>query len=244
MAGVHGQQDGHLMAPVQHRIALVVVLAVTSGATDAIGFLALGGSFTSVMTGNLVLMGVAIGDADASLAVSVGSAIISFVVGAAVGARIAGKAKPGDPVWPSAITRALEVELSLLSVYAVVWWMVGPDGASGWVMGMLMLNACALGLQSSAIQRFGISGLSTTYLTGTLTSVVISLVSGGTWRSVRRSVALLAALVVGALLGTVLLRFAPVAMPLLQLLTVAAVLVVVYAKRRTDSVSRTPVPVG
>jgi predicted benzoate:H+ symporter BenE len=39
------------------RDAAAVALAVTSGATDAISFIVFGGAFTSVMTGNLVLLG-------------------------------------------------------------------------------------------------------------------------------------------------------------------------------------------
>jgi uncharacterized membrane protein YoaK (UPF0700 family) len=39
------------------RNAAAAALAVTSGATDAIGYLALGHVFTSAMTGNLTLLG-------------------------------------------------------------------------------------------------------------------------------------------------------------------------------------------
>jgi len=41
----------------QFRDVGVFLLATMSGATDAIGFIALGGAFTSVMTGNMVLFG-------------------------------------------------------------------------------------------------------------------------------------------------------------------------------------------
>src|SRR6185369_17222366 len=46
------------------RHALILALAVNAGATDAIGFLALGGAFTSVMTGNLVLFGISAAEGD------------------------------------------------------------------------------------------------------------------------------------------------------------------------------------
>lgn len=39
------------------RAVLVVLLAVNSAYLDAVGFLALGAAFTSVMTGNMVLLG-------------------------------------------------------------------------------------------------------------------------------------------------------------------------------------------
>src|SRR3954447_10511837 len=82
------------------RQTLVVTLAVVSGATDAIGLLALGGAFTSVMTGNMVLLGVAASSAEGALAASSGLAILAFCAGAALGARLAGIPAAGDPVWP------------------------------------------------------------------------------------------------------------------------------------------------
>jgi uncharacterized membrane protein YoaK (UPF0700 family) len=209
------------------RARLVVVLAVTSGATDAIGFLALGSAFTSVMTGNMVLLGVGAADRDGALLLACTVAILSFVAGAAVGARIAGEAQPGDAVWPRAVSIALWVELALFAAFAAGWWLLGsaPDGT--WLLPLLGLNAAALGLQSSAIQRFGVSGLSTTYLTGTLTTVTIRLSRGQGLRTVGHALTILAGLVVGAGIGTVLVRLAPVAVPAVQLVPVLGVLVAV-----------------
>ena len=191
-----GRRD-HVLVPTsdraigaRHRRArLVVVLAVTSGATDAIGFLALGSAFTSVMTGNMVLLGV--GAADRRPA------------GRRPGPRRdrqlhapAPRSAPGppatahadDPVWPRPVTTALTVELVLFAVFAAWWWAPGsaPDAAVR-SLPLLALNAAALGMQSSAIQRFGVSGLSTTYLTGTLTTVVIRLTQRKGLRTVGHS---------------------------------------------------------
>src|SRR5699024_8537133 len=96
---------------------------------------------------------------------------------------------------------------------------------------LLAASAAALGLQSSAIQRFGVSGLSTTYLTGTLTTVVIRLTTGHGFRAVRHSAVILLGLIVGAGLMGVLIAVAPVLVPLLLVLTVGAVLAVVLVRR-------------
>jgi hypothetical protein len=93
------------------RQTLVVALAVVSGATDAIGLLTLGGAFTSVMTGNLVLLGVSASSADGLLAIASGGAILAFCAGAALGARLAGGPTAGDRIWPRAVTVGLAVEL-------------------------------------------------------------------------------------------------------------------------------------
>ncbi|MBO9521544.1 MAG: DUF1275 family protein [Nocardioidaceae bacterium] len=223
------------------RSGLVLLLALTSGATDAIGLLALGGSFTSVMTGNLVLMGVAGAEGDGSLALHTAGAIVGFVLGAAVGSFVARTPQTGDGIWPVAVTRAMLLEAALLALYAVVWWATGHgDHAAFLVTPMLFVNAMALGLQSSAIQRFGVSGLSTTYLTGTLTTVVIRLVHGHGLRAVSHSLGLLGGLVLGACLGAFAVHHAAVLVPLVQLVPLVVVLAVVLVRART----REPVPVG
>lgn len=207
------------------------MLAVTSGATDAIGFLALGSAFTSVMTGNMVLLGVGTANRDAALLLSCAVAILTFVVGAAIGARVAGSAAAGDAVWPKAVSIALWIELALFAGFAALWWVLGSEPDPSWLLTMLGLNAGALGLQSSAIQRFGVPGLSTTYLTGTLTTVVIRLTSGHGLRNVGHSMIILLGLVVGAGIGSLLVGHASAAVPAVQLVTVLGVLVVVRFSR-------------
>ena len=212
---------------------LVVVLAVLSGATDAIGLVALGGAFTSVMTGNLVILGVSASTTDAALAIASGGAIVAFCIGVYLGARIAGSARAGDAVWPRAVTVGLVVELVLLTGYAVGWWI--SDGEPGTVLTQVLLfvMAGALGIQSSTVQRFGVNGLSTTYLTGTLTTVVMKLAGGKGLREVQGSLQILLGLVVGAAAGAGLIEVAPVLAPVLQLGCLAAVIVVaVVATRR------------
>ncbi len=156
----------------RRRHTLVVMLTFVTGCADATGFLALGGAFSSVMTGNMVLLGLSAGHTEAALAINSGSAIISYIVGVLLGAHIAGAAVSSDPVWPRQVTRALTAESVILLVFLLVWEVTlghrSPDAA----LGLLMIAASALGIQSSAIQRFGVSGLSSTYLTGTLTTLI------------------------------------------------------------------------
>jgi uncharacterized membrane protein YoaK (UPF0700 family) len=212
---------------VARRHALVVVLAVVSGATDAIGFLGLGGAFTSVMTGNMVLLGLGGGTGDWTLVARAGLAIAAFVAGCVIGTRVAGEAQPGDGVWPPAVTRALRLQLAIFMLFAIGWEATGGHPSSTVELPLLTFNAIALGMQSSTTQRFGVSGLSTTYLTGTLTGVVIRLTSGHGYRQAVGSLQILAGLIVGALLGGALTRWAPAGAPLVQILGVGAVLVVV-----------------
>jgi uncharacterized membrane protein YoaK (UPF0700 family) len=217
----------------RRRDLAVVALAMVSGATDALGFLALGSAFTSVMTGNMVLVGIAVGTSDRSALGIVGTAIISYVVGAGVGARIAGSPQPGDALWPPAITRALLVELAMFAVFAVSWWRLHSDPPEGWFAVLLALNAVALGIQSSAIMRFGMSGLSTTYLTGTLTTLVVRIATGGKLGALWQPARILAALICGALVSAALVEHAR---PLAPAFQIALLLAVILGCRRLHRV--------
>jgi uncharacterized membrane protein YoaK (UPF0700 family) len=184
-------------------VALTMITgAMITGATDAIGFLLFGGAFTSVMTGNMVLLGVAGGRHELALALHTGAAFTGYAAGSYLGAHIAGHPADEQPTWPRAITRALVFEFALFVAIAC-WWELGNGHVTGRATyALLGINALALGVQSSTVIRFGIPGLSTTYLTGTLTQVFGTL----TRRShavPKRSVAVLLALVGGALLGAV-----------------------------------------
>src|ERR1700754_2840559 len=149
------------------RNGAAMCLAAASGGTDAIGYLGLGHVFTSAMTGNLALLGIALAHLDGVRIGRVLVSLICYMVGAAVGARIARTPEPGDPVWPQAITRALGGEAVFFAAYAVVWWTV-CTGSDDYVTGLLPgLGAIALGIQSSPMQRFGNAlGLNTTFVSG------------------------------------------------------------------------------
>jgi uncharacterized membrane protein YoaK (UPF0700 family) len=206
------------------RDRLVIALALVTGATDAIAFVSLGGVFTSVMTGNMVLLGMGLGRGEATVLEHTGIALAAFIAGTVLGARIAGAPRPGDAVWPGRLTVALATEFALFLAAAVCWWAVGskPHGAVQSVL--LMADALALGVQSSAVLRLNVSGLSTTYLTGTLTTLFQSLATNRRTAKSARPLGLLLALIAGAALGAVLAVRCPVATPLVALLILPGVM--------------------
>ena len=217
---------------VRRRERLVVMLAVVSGVTDAAGFIGLGGAFSSVMTGNMVLLGLAGGTGNGSLAARTGAAIIAFIAGCVVGGRVAGRHQQGQPVWPPAITLALGAELAVLCLYAVGLEAVGGHPGEVTKSALLACNAMALGIQSSAIQRFGVSGLSTTYLTGTLTTTIVHLASGRPASHVSLNLRLLAGLIAGAAVGGFLAFHAMRFTPLLQIGALGVVITLAMLARR------------
>jgi uncharacterized membrane protein YoaK (UPF0700 family) len=212
---------------------LLVLLAVNSGATDAVGFVALGGAFTSVMTGNMVLIGLSAAKADGAVALRSALAIVLFMAGCLIGSRIAGQPAQDDPLWPSQVTRALWIELAAFAVYAIGWWVTGSHPTGGVQLVLLGANAVALGVQSSAVLRFGVSGLSTTYMTGTLTTMMAALATGRHPRQVLPSAQIITGLIVGAAVATLLAIYVPVIAPLLQLVLVLGVIVTASMRSAT-----------
>jgi uncharacterized membrane protein YoaK (UPF0700 family) len=211
-AGAHRQRD-----------VLVVLLAVNSGFSDAFGYLMLGAAFSSVMTGNMVLFGLSLGTHNFALTLHTIVAIALFIAGCFVGTRLAGIAAPGSPVWPRSVTKALAVQLAVIAIYAIGFWVQRSHPDEGWQLVSLAWNAGALGIQSSAVQRFGVSGLSTTYLTGTLTQTVIRLASRRPVKEVGHSLWILGGLIAGGALGAVVAREVGWLGPLCQLLLLGGV---------------------
>ena len=207
----------------RRRHALVVTLTFATGSADAMGFLALGGAFSSVMTGNMVLLGLSAGAADAQLALTSGAAILAFVVGLLVGAHLAGSPRADDPVWPGRVTRALLVELTVLLAYLAGWEVSQGHRSEHVALTLLMLSAVALGIQSSAVQRFGVNGLSSTYLTGTLTNFIGDLAARRPHTTWLPRGQVLLALMTGAAVGALTTVHAPRLAPVLCVLPLGVV---------------------
>ena len=208
--------------PIAVRNGAAMFLAAASGATDAIGYLALGNVFTSAMTGNLALLGIALAHRDGERLGRVLVSLICYMAGAAIGARIARTPEPGDPVWPSAITRALAIEAVFFAAYAGVWWTVGA-GSDIYAKAVLLgLGAIALGIQSSAMQRFGNGlGLNTTFVSGALIKLVGQLATGHRLGDIRHHLLVLIGLVCGCFLGALMVLHAPTFAPAVPLVALA-----------------------
>jgi uncharacterized membrane protein YoaK (UPF0700 family) len=205
------------------RNGAAMALAAASGATDAIGYLSLGHVFTSAMTGNLVLLGISMGHRDGLRAGRVLVSLLCFAAGAGFGARVARTPQSDDPVWPRAVSTALAIEAPLFVAYATCWWVVGarPDFIAK--VALLGLGAVALGIQSSAMQRFG-AGLNTTFLSGSFIQLVGHLATGHRLRDAHHHLLVLVGLVGGGSLAALLVVHAPMFAPVVQLTGLAAAL--------------------
>jgi uncharacterized membrane protein YoaK (UPF0700 family) len=206
------------------------VLAVATGATDAITFTGLDETFSSVMTGNLVLLGVAAVRGDGAQALGLATAIVGFVVGVLAGGRLA-RPRPSE-TWPQEVTLALLIEAVVLVGFLAGWLLAGSAPTGGVRLVLLAAGSVAMGLQSGAVKAIGIPGLSTTYVTGTLVGVLTDL--AGARRPDPISVAVLVALVVGAASAILLSAASPALGPVLAPVVVVAVVGVAMVLGRRD----------
>jgi uncharacterized membrane protein YoaK (UPF0700 family) len=78
--------------------------------------------------------------------------------------------------WPPVVTHALAIEGLLLGVFTAVWSVTQTTRTSGITNILIVLAGLAMGIQSAAVRHLGVPGVATTYITGTLTSLVADLV--------------------------------------------------------------------
>ncbi len=153
------------------RDPMLLVLTWAAGYVDALSYLALGHVFTAMMTGNTVLLGLALGQGEAAAALRSVIALGGFLAGVAVGGLIVGT-DTRSAEWPPAVTAALAAEGLVLALF-ITTWHLGTPGTRGVLIGQLAL---AMGIQSAAVRCLGVPGIATTYITGTLTSLMVDLV--------------------------------------------------------------------
>jgi uncharacterized membrane protein YoaK (UPF0700 family) len=209
----------------RRRDLLLVALTFAAGSVDAVALLRLD-VFTAVMTGNIVLLGLAIGQGAFGNALRSIVALVAYGVGVVAGARIVG-AVAIETHWSPNVTRALSVEWVLQAAFLLGWLVTeaNPDGAAAATL--IALSGVAMGIQA-ATARALVPGMSTTYVTGTLTGLLSELSAlGSVSGDRRRRAAIVAALALGAVAGALALSTVPSLAPAIPLVAVGAVVVAV-----------------
>jgi len=158
------------------RDTMILILAWAAGSLDAIGYLGLGHVFTANMTGNAVLLGLALGQGQGVAALRSVVALGGFALGVAIGATIVSKDRERMD-WPPSVTNAVFLEGIILAIFSVAWHALSVPRDEEWLCGLIALAAVAMGIQSAAVRRLKIPGIVTTYITGTLTSLVSGVTS-------------------------------------------------------------------
>lgn len=156
---------------------MLLMLTWAAGSMDAISYLGLRHVFTAMMTGNTVLLALALGQGDRAAVLRSVLALGGFMAGAAIGARVV---DVGDlrAEWPPAVIRALVLESGVLVVFIAIWDLADAPRTAAWVPVLIPLSGLAMGIQAATVQRLGVPGVATTYITGTITTLVSELAAG------------------------------------------------------------------
>jgi uncharacterized membrane protein YoaK (UPF0700 family) len=154
------------------RDLLLMVLAVTAGSADAWSYFGLSHSFVANMTGNTVLIGVALTTQNRDFVHPLIS-LASYALGVIAGALLTRRVKP-DGLWSRAVSWTLLVEAGLITASAFGWAILRGTNAQAMLERNVLLGwiAAAIGIQSGAMLRLKIPGIVTTYITGTWTNLM------------------------------------------------------------------------
>ena len=149
-------------------LVLMLVLTFTTGIVDAVGFLGLDRVFTGNMTGNVVILGMAVVGAEDLPVVGPVLALVGFMAGAALGGRVL---KRAAGKW-TGLTTALFLTVGLVCLgLAVVLLVVGdhPDPAVG--LPVTTLLGAAMGLQAATARFVAVKDVTTVVVTSTITGL-------------------------------------------------------------------------
>lgn len=139
------------------QLSLGLLLTAAAGFADVIGFIELGGHFTSFMSGNTTQLGDALAHGSWPVATLAASLVALFFIGSVLGSLLALLA---GPRWGAAAVSGL-VLLSFLGTLAL--------SVSGFSPGQFMLMlAAGAGAQNAILPSTGSVRLGITFVTGTL----------------------------------------------------------------------------
>ncbi len=190
--------------PDRLHLALMLALTFSTGVIDAVGYLGLDRVFTGNMTGNVVILGMALtGAEDLPIAGPI-IALVLFMVGAAIAGRVL---RPVAAGWSGRSTVLFTAVGVVLLASAVV--MLALDAPAEPVkLAVTGTLGLAMGLQAGAARHIGVKDVTTVVVTSTIVGLAFDSVFGGRhpghpWP---RRVLAIALIGVGATAGALLLR--------------------------------------
>jgi uncharacterized membrane protein YoaK (UPF0700 family) len=198
-----------------------MVLTVSSGAIDAISYLALGKVFTAFMTGNIVFLGLRAARAGDFDVVRIAIALACYSAGCFLGTLIAKSSRGSgndSGLWPRRASVALGVVVIAQAGFLAVW--VATDGwpSNGVTNVLVGIWAVAMGMQTVTVFSLGVKGVFTTAMTATVVVLMADITAWPRSATERRRLAgVLVSLFSGAAAGGLLLKYASFYAPFLPL---------------------------
>lgn len=219
---------------------LLLVLTVTTGLLDAVSFLGLGRVFTANMTGNVVFLGFALGGAHNIAVNSSLAAIGAFLVGAALGGKLA-KHYAGEQLrkW-FLIVAVIESALLVGAGFISVGFDFETHTTAFQLYAVIVLTAAAMGVRNATVRQISVKDMTTTVLTLTLTGIgADSSFAGGKNENFARRAGSVILMFAGAGLGAWLLyQSGGVALPLFVCGACVLIVTLIYAAHPASQVRK------
>lgn len=127
------------------------------------------------MTGNTILLGISIGEGKLSSSMHSLTALMGFISGTFLGAFIVEKK---EAFWTSFIMLSLKIETIIIAAFSALSFFYTASENSYLIYLTIALSAIAMGMQSATVRYLKIPGIVTTFITGTITSIGMSVVQG------------------------------------------------------------------
>jgi uncharacterized membrane protein YoaK (UPF0700 family) len=180
----------------QIHLGLMLALTFSTGVIDAVGYLGLDRVFTGNMTGNVVILGMALAGADGLPIAGPAVALVSFMVGAALGGRVL---KPVAAGWTTRSTALFAGVGGLMIIIAITLFLAGNKPQRPVELVLTALLAVAMGIQAATARHLAVKDITTVVVTSLITGLAAdSRVGGGVGQPWVRRVAALALICAGA----------------------------------------------
>ena len=212
---------------------LLVAMTLVTGLVDAFSYLVLGHVFVANLTGNVVFLAFALAGAPGFSILASLVALGSFVLGS-FGGGLLGSRLGQHRGRLLSVTAALQT--FLLSAAVVLAVLSGNPAPAGYSYGLIIVLGIAMGLQNATARKLAVPDLTTTVLTLTIVGISAdSRLAGGSGSRAGRRLIAVAAMLVGALVGSLLIFHVSIVYPLeIALIIMMIIVVTTRVLSRTD----------
>lgn len=218
-------------------LPLMLALTFSTGMVDAIGYLGLDRVFVGNMTGNVVILGMALTGADGLPIVGPSLALVGFLVGAAVAGRALRGRQTG---WSTATTTAFATVATALAAVGVVLLVIRDPAGGAVALGVTTVMGIAMGGQAAAARHVAVKDVTTVVVTSTITGLAAdSFFGNGAGAQLGRRGSAVLLILLGAAAGALLLRWHAGAGVLVAALVTAAVAVLGHLDHGSETARET-----
>lgn len=185
-------------------LALMLALTFSTGVIDAVGYLGLDRVFTGNMTGNVVILGMALTGADGLPIVGPVLALAGFMLGALIAGRILRSLPAG---WSTRTTLLFGAVGVIILAGAVPMLTPDDDRPEALALTVTALLGLAMGIQAGAARHIAVKDVTTVVVTSTMVGLAFdSRLGGNAKQQWKRRLGALLLIGAGAAVGALLLQ--------------------------------------